>query len=112
MNMRTVGVKVTPQIYDQIKSASTTEHISVSAYLRRLIERRFTKDNLGKPEDNVALSALTAQIREKDDQIRELHQLLGMSQKNQAEMTLQLNRANRQIEEMRKRRWWQLWGRR
>ena len=117
-----IGVKVMPEMAEQLRILADSSGMAFADFLRSVLAERLSNDNDRKPPDNhseQSLTLFTDQIKQKDeqisqanDQIRELHTLMGMSQKNTNEMTLQLNRANRQVEDMRKRRWWRIWGRR
>ena len=117
MQMKTVGVKVTPEIYHQLRSLAESEGVSFSQFLRGLFMARLTH---GEPNHQKTLvdfqPALTAlenqltekreQLTQKDEQIDQLHQIVAMAQSNQADTLKQLEDAKTQGQ----RRWWKLWS--
>lgn len=103
--------RVSNEFYEKMKVAAEAGNMSLSDFIRTAVERALS--NNGQPSD-IRSESLTAvlreQIQEKDEQIRELHQLLGITQKNLGEISQQLDRATRQLEDQRKRLvWWQFW---
>ena len=115
--MHKTSVRFSNQDYERIKAQSEIESISVADMVRKLVGSALEAQRNGREaqdaqgEDNgTTTEALRDQLREKDQQISELHQLFAMKEKNLATFGEQLERAQLQLEDMRakeKRSWWQ-----
>lgn len=102
--------RVSDEFYEKMKAAADAQQVSMSDLIRTAVEHAI--EGNGKPSDTINESlayVLREQIQEKDGQIRELHQLLGIAQKNVSEISQQLDRAHAQIEDHRHRRGWWKW---
>ena len=126
--MKNASVKVSDELYQQIREYASSIEMSISDVFRRAVERLITEEEPEKhpvePSKNLVESAMTAltgqltekdkqlsekggQLQEKDKQISELHQLLAIQSKTTGQLTEQLE-AVKELEDMRQRRSW--WG--
>jgi predicted transcriptional regulator len=102
--------RVSDEFYEKMRATAEAQNVSMSDLIRTAVEHAI--EGNGKPSDtlNESLTAvLREQLQEKDGQIRELHQLVAMSQKHSDDLMRQLDSTNRQLEDHRERRWWWRW---
>lgn len=98
--------RVSQEIYEQMKSTAESENVSLSDFIRTAVIHAL--DDNGEPadvSDERLAGVLQVQLTEKDEQIRELHQLLAVQSKTTAALTEQLDTSRQMIEDMR-RPWW------
>jgi len=102
--MPQIGIRITHELHGQIQDTADEQNISISDFVRHAVAHLL---NGCQPPLNSAnqelVSHLQHEVQEKNDQIRELHQLLGIAQNNVSEMSKQLedHRING--------KWWHFW---
>jgi len=112
--IKTIGVKVPISFYVKIKGYADSNGISISDFIRDLMEKRLNGDQQSSNETSndvkLQFDALFEQLRIKDDQIEQLHQLLAMKEKTTANLTeeriivkSQLEHVNLQLEYLQNR---------
>lgn len=112
--IKTIGVKVPIEFYVKIKGYADSNGISISDFIRDLMEKQLNgnqqSSNEGSNDVKQMFDALFEQLRIKDDQIEQLHQLLAMKEKTTANLTeermfikSQLEHANLQLEYLQNR---------
>ena len=132
--VKMVTVRMPLALYDKIKTDAESRSASISDVIRDAVVKRYESprqddtpayEQYIQPVEQVfqtlskqleikdeqlktQLAAKTEQIQTKDQQIDQLHQLLAMKEKSVDEALAQLNRANLQLEDLRKpRTMWQ-----
>ena len=104
--MPTIGIRLNTELHHNLQDASEEEHISISDFVRRAVAHELsghlTPSNNVEHESRIA--HLEQQAHEKDDHTRELHQLLGVAQKNVASLTEQNQLL---LTDNRKPSWWE-----
>lgn len=87
-----------------MKEASKAQNITMSDLVREAVARWLDKN--GNPSQKISqqtVELLREQLQSKDDQIRELHQLVAISQKHSDSLM-------RQLEDHRQSgKWWRFW---
>ena len=105
--MPQIGIRITHELHGHIIDVAEEQSISISDFVRHAVEH--VLNGCETPSTNAKHGQhLEQQIHEKDEQIRELHQLLGVAQKNVGELSEQFTK---QLEDHRhSRSWWRFWG--
>ena len=102
--------RLSDDLYARMKEAADAQNITLSVLVREAVAHWLS--NNGNPSHAVAhetVELLKIQLQAKDEQISQLHQLLGIAQKNVGDISQQLDRAHVQIEDHRERRGWWFW---
>lgn len=105
--------RVSDEFMGQMKEVAESRDMSLSDFIRTSVERAI--ENNEHPSDAIITGTtvvLQEQIQEKDEQIKQLHQLIAMGQKNVSEISQQFDRTAKQLEDTRRRRSWRFWERR
>lgn len=107
--MPSLGIRITQALYDRLQDRALDESLTVSDLVRQTLSRALDENpDSSNTVSRQELTRLEAQAAEKDKQIAELHQLLGMSQTHADEMRKELSTSHRLLEDARKpkpRRW-------
>ena len=104
--MPIASARISNELHEKIQLESALAGISVSDFIRSAIDNKVNgriQENGHSPstENSPAFALLSEQLKEKDQQISQLHQLVAMSQKHSDDL----------LEDLRKpRSWWQFWG--
>ncbi len=100
--MPSLGIRITHELHGRLHDRANEENISVSDFVRQTVEQALDYDttlsnNVGQEKFT---KHLESQLKEKDQQISQLHQLVAMSQKHSEDL----------LEDLRKpRSWWHFW---
>ena len=105
--MTTVRMPVV--LYEKLKEHADSQGISISDVVRDAVLTVYDNQGQSNPNEIQMYSALLQQIKIKDEQIEHLHQLLAMEKKTAFEVLENFNRAQLQLEDLRKKR--KMWQR-
>ena len=103
--MPIASARISDELHEKIQIESALAGISVSDFIRSAIDNEVNgriQENGHPPstENSPAFALLSEQLKEKDQQISQLHQLVAMSQKHSDDL----------LEDLRKpRSWWHFW---
>lgn len=107
-NLKTLGIRVPPQYYDKVKTYAQSRNRSLSDVMRQALDGVMEADSDESKHVSTsfqqAMESFQSQLEQKDKQIDQLHQLLAMKENSAADALSQLNRANLQIEDLRRPR--------
>ena len=112
--IKTIGVKVPIEFYVKIKEYADSNGVSISDFIRDAMARRLNgnqqSSNEASNDVKQMFDSFGEQLRIKDEQIEQLHQLLAMKEKTTANLTeeriiikSQLEHANLQLEYLQNR---------
>jgi len=93
--------------------AAEVQHITLSDFVREVVAQWLNHN--GNPSHTVTqmVELLKEQLHTKDEQISQLHQLVGMDRQERKRLAHQLDRAHAQIEDQNQHRgWWRVWRKR
>ena len=111
--LKTLGIRVAPEYYNSVRSYAKSHNLSLSDAIRNALDSSMQIDSTEPKTEQImlkevsttfqtALVSVEKQLEQKDQQIEQLHQLLAMKEKSVDETLAQLNRANLQLEDLRK----------
>lgn len=118
-NLKTLGIRVAPEYYDNVRHHAESRNLSISDVIREALNGLMEADSKKATIDKTALKEVSTtfqsaletmekQLEQKDQQIDQLHQLMAMKEKSVTEAMTQLSRATQRIEFLRKpRTMWQ-----
>ena len=114
--MPIASARISDELHDQVKIESELQGVSISDFIRKSIEdavngRIQSEEKKPSIEDSPAFALLSEQLKEKDQQISQLHQLVAMSQKHSDDLANQLEQTTKQLEDQRQNgKWWRFWS--
>ena len=95
--MPTPAFRVTDEFYEKIKNAAATKKTSVSDFIRSCVEQEIDNDRqVSNTVDPATIEIFHSQLKEKDKQIDQLHQIVAMGHQEREDL-------NRQLEDTRHR---------
>lgn len=104
--------RLSDELYARMREAAEAQNITLSVLVREAVASWL--DTNGNPSHEIAqetVELLKVQLQAKDEQIRELHQLIAMSQKHSDDLMKQLDSTTKQLEDHHQRRGWWFWKR-
>ena len=104
---KSFAVRCNEELYNKLNQAATEANISITEYVRRVVDKSVSKPDQEIPESSTneyALNILAEQLQAKDQQIDKLQQALDQEQQLHAVSQKTIESKQFQIEDMRHNR--------
>lgn len=102
--MKVTTVRMPVELYEKVKEHADSQGFSISDLVRDAVVAKYDNRKQSNQNEIQMYSALLQQIQIKDEQIEHLHQLLAMEKKAASEALERFDRAQLQLEDLRKKR--------